>query len=299
MQAADLRERAVFTLQENVAGLNMEPPVVVDPQSVRAPTDPFSFLTVQRLDFARPAYQGLLAVLLVVLISISAVLALFMRAINDLVLGIGGLILGIWGVRSVVVPNPPTDVNAVDVALAFVILLLLVALAVRAARHYHRESQLPAGGDAAPAPRPNRIPSSVGQPQPGGGTDRETRPGVTEVRSSHRLWSCSTREDMQWRTTKTPLQREVLPIPNEAYAGPVLYDANDPAAVFPPIQEIRPPQGRAERAGGAHRRRRVRRLQRLRRADQHPDRGAPGGQRAEVQPLPHHRRSARRRGRRC
>src|SRR5919108_2544593 len=39
------------------------------------------------------------------------------------------------------------------------------------------------------------------------------------------------------------IQREVLPIPNEAYAGPVLYDANDPAAVFPPIQEIRPPKG--------------------------------------------------------
>ena len=37
--------------------------------------------------------------------------------------------------------------------------------------------------------------------------------------------------------------REVLPIPNEEYAGPVLYNANDPAAVFPPIQEIRPPQG--------------------------------------------------------
>ncbi len=37
--------------------------------------------------------------------------------------------------------------------------------------------------------------------------------------------------------------RDNLPIPNEAYAGPVLYDANDPAAVFPPIQEVRPPKG--------------------------------------------------------
>ena len=37
--------------------------------------------------------------------------------------------------------------------------------------------------------------------------------------------------------------RDNLPIPNEAYAGPVLYDANDPAAVFPPIQGIRPPKG--------------------------------------------------------
>jgi arylsulfatase len=42
---------------------------------------------------------------------------------------------------------------------------------------------------------------------------------------------------------QTPNDREVLPIPNEAYAGPILYNANDPAAVFPPIQEIRPPQG--------------------------------------------------------
>ena len=37
--------------------------------------------------------------------------------------------------------------------------------------------------------------------------------------------------------------REVLPIPNEPYTGPVLYDAKDPAAVYPPIQEIRPPAG--------------------------------------------------------
>jgi hypothetical protein len=34
VQAADLRDRAVFTLQDNVAGLNMQPPVVVDPLSV-------------------------------------------------------------------------------------------------------------------------------------------------------------------------------------------------------------------------------------------------------------------------
>ena len=90
-------------------------------------------------------------------------------------------------------------------------------------------------------------------------------------------------------TPQMPTDREVLPIPNEAYAGPVLYDANDPAAVFPPIQEIRPPKGApnvlvvliddvgfgASSAFGG--------------PINTPDRGAPGGQRAEVQPLPHHR----------
>ena len=39
------------------------------------------------------------------------------------------------------------------------------------------------------------------------------------------------------------LQREVLPIPNQPYAGPIVYDASDPAAIFPPIEEIRPPKG--------------------------------------------------------
>ncbi len=42
----------------------------------------------------------------------------------------------------------------------------------------------------------------------------------------------------------TPITgREVLPIPNKAYAGPVYYDAKDPAAIYPPIQEVRPPKG--------------------------------------------------------
>ena len=37
--------------------------------------------------------------------------------------------------------------------------------------------------------------------------------------------------------------REVLPILNQPYAGPIVYDAKDPAAIFPPIQEVRPPKG--------------------------------------------------------
>lgn len=44
-------------------------------------------------------------------------------------------------------------------------------------------------------------------------------------------------------TNADALPRDVLPIPDQPYAGPILYDANDPAAVFPPIQEIRPPRG--------------------------------------------------------
>src|SRR6187401_405072 len=37
--------------------------------------------------------------------------------------------------------------------------------------------------------------------------------------------------------------RSVLPIPDKAYAGPILYDAKDPDVHFPPIEQLRPPEG--------------------------------------------------------
>ncbi|GMQ85187.1 MAG: arylsulfatase AtsD [Acidimicrobiia bacterium] len=37
--------------------------------------------------------------------------------------------------------------------------------------------------------------------------------------------------------------RDVLPIPDRAYDGPVMYNAKDPASAFPPIEPLRPPAG--------------------------------------------------------
>jgi arylsulfatase A-like enzyme len=37
------------------------------------------------------------------------------------------------------------------------------------------------------------------------------------------------------------IKRDVLPIPDRAYAGPVTYDAKDPDTAFPPIEPLRPP----------------------------------------------------------
>src|SRR5829696_5746178 len=37
--------------------------------------------------------------------------------------------------------------------------------------------------------------------------------------------------------------RDVLPIPDRRYVGATTYDAKDPAASFPPIEQLRPPEG--------------------------------------------------------
>ena len=136
-----VRERVSLTLEDQVVRLNMNPPVPVDPASVHSETDPVNFLLVDRLQWQRPLYLRIVTVLLVILISASAIFALGLRTLHELVLGIGGIILGIWGVRSVVVQTELPDVTLIDLILAFVMLVLLLALSIRAARYFYVQSR--------------------------------------------------------------------------------------------------------------------------------------------------------------
>lgn len=71
----------------------------------------------------------------------SGIFARGQRSLHELVLGIGGIILGIWGVRSVVVQTPLPDVTLIDLILGFVILVLLLGLSIRAARYFCVQSK--------------------------------------------------------------------------------------------------------------------------------------------------------------
>ena len=131
-----------FTLEDLVTRLDMVPPRTVDPAAVRSPNDPTDFMLVDVLQWQRPRYLRILTVLLVMLISASGIFALGLRSLHELVLGIGGIILGIWGVRSVVVQSPLPDVTLIDLVLGFVMLILMLSLAVRAARYFYLRSGL-------------------------------------------------------------------------------------------------------------------------------------------------------------
>ena len=133
-----------ITVQNRISDLVMPPPVPIDPGTIGAGSDPTTFLAVQSVRLERPAYLQRMSVTLVVLIAISAVLAVFSRGFNELLLGIGGLILGVWGVRSVLMPQPVPAVTTIDLALSWVIFLLLIGMALRAVMHFYRHSDLPA-----------------------------------------------------------------------------------------------------------------------------------------------------------
>jgi hypothetical protein len=144
LSAAVLDQRhAVVTVQNRVPDMIMANPTPIPPQQVHAESDPFGLVAVQALFFERPAYLKVLAVGLVLLIAISATLALFTRGLDELALGFGGLVLGVWGIRSVLMPQSIGTVTVIDLALSWLILLLLLGLALRAALHFHRHSEFP------------------------------------------------------------------------------------------------------------------------------------------------------------
>jgi len=138
-----IAKRALITTQNQLRDFLMAPPVEIDPARVTAMTDPQEFVGVQELRFERPIHQEILAVLLILLIAVSAIMAVAMRSITDLIVGIGSLILGIWGVRSVLVPSSLSVVTSIDLALSVIILFVLLGLTVRSALHLHKKSELP------------------------------------------------------------------------------------------------------------------------------------------------------------
>ena len=77
--------------------------------------------------------------------------------------------------------------------------------------------------------------------------------------------------------------------PTDRIEGLITYDAKDPDTSFPPIEPLRPPDGAPnvlivliDDVG-------LRCVERVRWTLQHADRRAAGGERPQVQPLPHDR----------
>ncbi len=132
-----------LTFQERLAQHTMSPPVSLDPQQVPSPpgeTTPYVYVAAIR--FERLLYVRVLALLLVALVAAAAAYAVFLRPFQDLIINTGGLIIGIWGIRAILVPSSIQYVTAVDLSLAVVILFLLGAITLRALLFLYQRSNL-------------------------------------------------------------------------------------------------------------------------------------------------------------
>src|SRR5215213_1839643 len=89
------------------------------------------YLFVDVVKFGRPLYLQVLTVFLVLLVTAAAAYAVFLRPLDQLIINAGALILGVWGIRVILLGTSLVGLTAVDLALWSVILFLLVTITVR------------------------------------------------------------------------------------------------------------------------------------------------------------------------
>ncbi len=139
---AEAAGRLHLTVQELLPREVMTVDTPIPSEQVHRPNDPFRYLHVQPLHFERPPYVHVMAVLLVVLIAAAAAYAVFLRPFQDLIVNVGALVLGVWGIRAILTPGNIFYVTAIDLALSVVIIFLLGAISVKALLYIHDRGEM-------------------------------------------------------------------------------------------------------------------------------------------------------------
>ena len=83
------------------------------------------------VDLTRPLYLQALTVLIIVFIAIAGFYSVVSREFKEVIGAMGVVVLGVWGVRTLLVGSYPPDSTAVDLILTFLILVLLMVVMAR------------------------------------------------------------------------------------------------------------------------------------------------------------------------
>jgi hypothetical protein len=118
-----------LSVDNSIPRLSMAAPTLVRPSAYR--TTGVTYDSITALDFSRPLYLQILTVLLTLLIVLAASYGVLFRPFTQIIPTVGALVLGVWGVRSLLVGSYPPDSTGVDLVLEAAILLLLLAVGVR------------------------------------------------------------------------------------------------------------------------------------------------------------------------
>jgi hypothetical protein len=79
----------------------------------------------------------------VLLVVAAAAYTIFIQPVDQLVINVSALLLGIWGVRNVLVSPAGPAITAVDLSMSLVMLFLLAAVATRTLIYLYARSGLP------------------------------------------------------------------------------------------------------------------------------------------------------------
>ncbi|HLH21617.1 MAG TPA: hypothetical protein VK066_03795 [Chloroflexota bacterium] len=120
-----------ITLDSELSRLIMLPPNSIHPPARLETDSQPAFQRVVALRFVRPLHLQVLTCLLVSLIAAAALLSVSTEPLRRLLVGVGSIVLSVWGVRQILIADAPPAITAVDLLLSGVILILLYGIAIR------------------------------------------------------------------------------------------------------------------------------------------------------------------------
>jgi hypothetical protein len=121
-----------LTMQMQAPRIVISSPQIIDTASVPSAGPLYNWVYISSVTFSRPVYLQVLSVLLVLLVTAAAVYAVFMRPLDQLLQNVGALVLGVWGIRAILLGTSLTGVTAIDLSLIAVVLFLLGTISFRA-----------------------------------------------------------------------------------------------------------------------------------------------------------------------
>ena len=117
-----------FSINSDIPRITMAAPKLL--HAGQYDTAGVSYDSVVALNLYRPAYLRILTVLLTLLIVLAAAYGVLFRPFTQIVPTVGASVLGVWGVRSLLVGSYPPDSTGVDLVLESAILLFLLTIAI-------------------------------------------------------------------------------------------------------------------------------------------------------------------------
>src|SRR5919202_700463 len=143
LSSAEAAGHLSLQLANHLPRMIMHEPRPINAQLVPDGGGRYQYLVLKELTFTRPLYLQILTVLLVLLITAAASYAVFAQPVSQLVVNASALILGIWGIRTILVGGALLPgLSAIDLSLSIVILFLLVAIAIRMLRVFWKRGEL-------------------------------------------------------------------------------------------------------------------------------------------------------------
>ncbi|MDQ6604505.1 MAG: hypothetical protein M3Z19_17420 [Chloroflexota bacterium] len=150
----EARGQLFVTVRDKVNRLRMDDPDLLNAADVRPlKVDNFDYVAASDLTFHRSNYLKALVIAVLLLITTAVSYAVFLRTFDQVITNAGPIVLGIYGVRVLILGGFPTDVTAVDLILTGLVTFFLLITAARGLSYFQQRSGWRIPG-FAPPPEP-------------------------------------------------------------------------------------------------------------------------------------------------